>query len=99
MERRSFKVGPERHGKKKSHARPDRIIEKRQNWQEYLDPEEDPGLLDETDLVIPGVAGEAEEKVVEEDSKEKRRGKSQERDPERLPKKRGEDPKRPKNSA
>ncbi len=39
--------------KRKSHARPDRIIEKRQNWQDYLDPEEDPGLPDdEEDALI-----------------------------------------------
>lgn len=30
--------------------RPDRIIEKRAKWQDYLDPEEDPGLLEEGDL-------------------------------------------------
>jgi hypothetical protein len=43
------KEGPD-HQKRKSHARPDRIIEKRPNWQDYLDPDEDPGLLEDDDL-------------------------------------------------
>lgn len=47
MERRSLKVGGDRYGKRKNRARPDRIIEKRPSWQDYLDPEEDPGLVDE----------------------------------------------------
>jgi hypothetical protein len=44
------KGSAERHGKK-PHARPDRIIEKRAKWEDYLDPDEDPGLLDEEDLL------------------------------------------------
>lgn len=38
--------------KKKNHARPDRIIEKRQNWQDYLDPDEDPGLMDDDNELL-----------------------------------------------
>jgi hypothetical protein len=30
--------------KRRPRLRPDRIIEKRAKWQDYLDPEEDPGL-------------------------------------------------------
>jgi hypothetical protein len=30
--------------------RSDRIIEKRAKWQDYLDPEEDPGLLDDREF-------------------------------------------------
>ena len=45
-----FREGPER--SKKPHAGPDRIIEKRQNWQDYLDPEEDPGLVDDDEELL-----------------------------------------------
>ena len=41
------KGGPDRVGKRSPRARPDRIIEKRAKWEDYLDPDEDPGLLDE----------------------------------------------------
>lgn len=50
MQSRPLRDGPDRHARRKSHSQPDRIIEKRQNWQDYLDPEEDPGLLDEEEL-------------------------------------------------
>ncbi len=50
MQGGAFKDGSERHAKRRSRARPDRIIEKRPRWQEYLDPEEDPGLLEEEEV-------------------------------------------------
>ena len=51
MHDRLSKDGAERRSKRRSHARPDRVIEKRPKWQDYLDPEEDPGLLDEDELL------------------------------------------------
>ncbi len=49
MQGRSLKDGADRYGKRKSRTRPDRIIEKKQNWQDYLDPDEDPGLIDDNE--------------------------------------------------
>ncbi len=54
---------------KKKNARPDRIIEKRQNWQDYLDPEEDPGLLDEEDEVLADEV-ETDKMVTDEETRE-----------------------------
>jgi hypothetical protein len=51
MGSRSLRESSDRYGKRKSHARPDRIIEKRPSWQDYLDPEEDPGLLDDEEAL------------------------------------------------
>ena len=60
MESRSLRDGGDRYGRRKNHARPDRIIEKRPSWQDYLDPEEDPGLLDEEDSIEAGDVEEPE---------------------------------------
>jgi hypothetical protein len=54
---------------KKKSARPDRIIEKRQNWQDYLDPEEDPGLVDDEDELLLG-EDELDEMITDEEAKE-----------------------------
>jgi hypothetical protein len=63
------KGGADRHGKK-PHARPDRIIEKRAKWEDYLDPDEDPGLLDEEELLKAADAAEEGEEEEESQSKE-----------------------------
>ena len=51
MEDRPIKGRADRSERRRAHARPHRIIEKRPNWQDYLDPDEDPGLLEEEDLM------------------------------------------------
>ncbi|MFB3909794.1 MAG: hypothetical protein ACE15D_15470 [Candidatus Eisenbacteria bacterium] len=67
---RSFREGS-RFPKRKSHARPDRIIEKRPNWQDYLDPEEDPGLLElEPDIEPDLAAADLESEAGREDEEE-----------------------------
>jgi hypothetical protein len=54
---------------KKKNVRPDRIIEKRQNWQDYLDPDEDPGLMDDEDEILID-EDKADEVVADEETKE-----------------------------
>jgi hypothetical protein len=48
--------------KRKPHARPDRIIEKRQNWKDYLHSDEEEESESEFDEMI-----EEEESTAEED--------------------------------
>ncbi len=69
------KGNADRHAKK-PHARPDRIIEKRAKWEDYLDPEEDPGLLDDEDLLKP----EDEQKKEETEKEESNSGDGQSKD-------------------
>ena len=54
---------------RKRNARPDRIIEKRQNWQDYLDPEEDPGLMEDDDDLLLDEDG-MDDMGVEEENRE-----------------------------
>ena len=69
------KGGPERHAKRSPRSRPDRIIEKRARWEDYLDPEEDPGLLEEDEALLDAdadaEAGEAKEEPESGDDKSK----------------------------
>ncbi len=65
------KGSADRHGKK-PHARPDRIIEKRAKWEDYLDPDEDPGLLEEDNLPTAGEKSEEEEEGEESKSEDGR---------------------------
>jgi len=58
--------GADRHGKKSPRARPDRIIEKRAKWEDYLDPDEDPGLLDEDELLEAGEKAEGVDRSVDD---------------------------------
>lgn len=52
--------GPERHAKRSPRSRPDRIIEKRARWEDYLDPEEDPGLLEDEEMLDVDADAEAD---------------------------------------
>jgi len=74
MEGQPRREGAERYGRRRSHARPDRIIDKRPKWQDYLDPDEDPGLLDEEELL----AAPEDEEGIKEVQKEEEREKSEE---------------------
>lgn len=42
--------------KRKPHARPDRIIEKRQNWKDYLESEEDADLPEGEEIESDGLS-------------------------------------------
>jgi len=70
MERQPRKEGAERYGRRRSHARPDRIIDKRPKWQDYLDPDEDPGLLGEEELLAAPKGEEGVEEVRKEEERE-----------------------------
>jgi hypothetical protein len=59
------KGGPERHSKRSPRSRPDHIIEKRARWEDYLDPEEDPGLLEDEELLDPDAEETKEETKAE----------------------------------
>jgi hypothetical protein len=59
--------GPERHAKRSPRARPDRIIEKRARWEDYLDPEEDPGLIEDEEVMLLESDEMSEEEETEED--------------------------------
>lgn len=61
MERRSLRAGADRYSKRKTRARPDRIIEKRPTWQDYLETDEDSDPEDE----VEGL--EADENETEEE--------------------------------
>lgn len=64
--------GPERHAKRSPRSRPDRIIEKRARWEDYLDPEEDPGLLEDEKMpdVDADVEANAEADAATDEAKE-----------------------------
>jgi hypothetical protein len=73
MERRSLRAGADRYSKRKSRARPDRIIEKRPTWQDYLESEEDPDLLEEAEGLESG-EDETEDKKSKDDGDEPDKG-------------------------
>jgi hypothetical protein len=62
MERRSLKAGADRYTKRNSRARPDRIIEKRPTWQDYLDSDEDSELIEDLEGLEPGEDEDGTEK-------------------------------------